>query len=82
VTEGGTNYILHVYQRRIDQADRGISTGLKLNSNLTYGSWTNDTSLYTLEGAVNVDDTWRSITNRINADAAARFIRVDATLAE
>lgn len=76
VDVGGTNYILHVYQRRIDSSIRGLSHWIELDTDLVYAPvFTNDTSLYTFHGAANVDDTWRSITNRVNAEAGVRFIR-------
>jgi len=83
VDVGGTNYILHVYQRRQDSAIRGLSHWIELDDNLVIApAFTNDTSLYTFHGAVNVDDTWRSITNRVNAEGGVRFINTKANLTE
>jgi hypothetical protein len=75
ISDGGTNYILYVYARRQDAADRGLSNMIELATDLMLGDWANDTSLYDFVGAVNIDDTWRSITNRVNAEADERFIR-------
>ncbi|WP_136077637.1 hypothetical protein [Pontiella desulfatans] len=76
---GGTNYILHVYQRRQDNSIRGLSHWIELDTDLIFDpAFTNDTSLYTIYGAANVDDTWRSITNAVNAGAGVRFINTKA----
>jgi len=77
---GGTNYIDYVFIRRQDMAARGLSYTVKVNDDLVFGSWTNDSSLISFKGAVNIDDTWRAVTNSINSDAAERFIKTDVKL--
>ncbi len=80
VNVGGTNYIDYVFIRRKDNADRGLSYALKLNTDLVFGTWTNDTSLYTNIGAADLPGgEFRAVTNRVNADAGSRFIRTDVT---
>ncbi len=80
VNVGGTNYIDYVYIRRKDNAKRGLSYTLKLNDDLVYGSWTNNTSLYTNIGAADLPGgEFRAVTNRVIMDAGKRFIRTDVT---
>jgi len=75
VNDSGTNYIIYVYRRRQDQDERGLSSWIELNTSMTNSAWTNDTTLYEFMGVGNIDGTWQAVTNRINAEADARFIR-------
>ncbi len=76
VNVGGINYIDYVFVRRSDAAARGLSYSLQLNTDLVYGSWTNDTSLYTSTGTADLPGgEFSAVTNRINTAAGKRFIR-------
>jgi hypothetical protein len=75
---GGTNYIDYVFiRRRLDDGDRGLSYTVRVNDDLVFGTWTNDSSLITFVGGENLDESWRAVTNRVNAEAAQRFIKTD-----
>ncbi|MDF7824061.1 hypothetical protein P4B35_08560 [Pontiellaceae bacterium B12227] len=81
-TSGGTNYIDYVYIRRKDSVERGLTYTLQLNTDLANGTWTNDVSLYENIGAADLPGSeFRAITNRVNTEAGARFIRTDVTFA-
>ena len=75
VDVNGTNYVVYVYRYRQDEAERGLSSWIELNTNLMSTVWTNDTTRYQVVGEGDLNDTWRAVTNRILVDDDMLFIR-------
>ncbi|VGO20845.1 hypothetical protein [Pontiella sulfatireligans] len=80
VRREGSDYIDYVYAARTNGVELGLSYMPEFRGNLVYGSWTNDASLYSVIGTGTAEDGFETITNRVNAEAATRFIRTHATM--
>ncbi|VGO18616.1 hypothetical protein [Pontiella sulfatireligans] len=78
--EGGTNWMVYVYRRRLDAAARGLSYYLELNDELVEGTWTN--SGYEADiGSFAIDASFETVTNRVSTESLdAQFIRLQIEL--
>jgi hypothetical protein len=65
-TVGGTNYLDYVYVRRKNPSALGLTYNIQLNTDLVFGTWTNDTSKYESIGGGTVNEDFWAVTNRID----------------
>lgn len=78
--EGEAKFFEYVYARRRDAAAQGLSYQVQVVSDLLSGSWSHRGVSET--GTAVIDDTFEAVTNRIAADAAAGFVRLEIELSE
>lgn len=71
MSEGGANYLVHVYYERADAADRGLASMLELGTDLVVTNWGTAGIEFVGSGASAIPG-YNAVTNRISTDDAAK----------
>ncbi len=75
ISEGGTNWLEYVYNRRKDYVIRNLEYNVETTTNLVANTWTNDH--YSVSGIGSIDDNFEAVTNRVDTDLeGSSFLRL------